>query len=75
MRWIAMVIVCAVVTGCASPEAARTRGQGAGADLQNRPADVKMHEGSQPFWETPVVIGDEYPELEPAEHARRLALQ
>ncbi len=63
------------VPGCVSPESTRTRGGGPGADPQNRPAQVKMHEGSRPFFETPVVIDDEYPDLEPAQQARQLTLQ
>jgi hypothetical protein len=69
------VLLCLTATGCGSPEASRTRGGGPGADVQNRPAQVRMHEGSQPYWETPVVIDEEYPDLEPAQQARELSLK
>ena len=72
-----MVILAAplVFTACVSPESTRVRGGGPGADPQNRPAEVKMHEGSRPYWETPLLIDDEYPELEPAQHARGWSLK
>jgi hypothetical protein len=74
-RFFGVVVVCAAgLTGCVSPESTRTRGGGPGADSQNRPANVKMHEGSRPFWETPLVIDDEYPELESAQQARQLSV-
>ena len=60
--------------GCVSPEAARTRGGGPGGDTGNRPEVVKMHEGSYPYWATPVEIDVEPPPLDPAEHARRQSL-
>lgn len=61
-----------ILAGCESPEATRTRGGGPGGDSGNRPAIVKMHEGSRQFWETPVLIpGDSVP-LAPAEHARQI---
>ena len=37
------------LAGCESPEATRTRGGGPGADGGNRPAIVKMHEGSRQY--------------------------
>jgi hypothetical protein len=70
---IPLLIVCGAVTGCTSPETRRTRGQGAGADVGNRPSTVMMHEGSQPFWRTPERIRGEHPPLEPARHADRLS--
>lgn len=69
-RWAILVACCAVMAGCSSPEAVRTRAGGPGGDVGNRPADVIMHEGSDPFWETPVVIPVEHPSLEPARHAQ-----
>lgn len=73
---VAAALFCLVgAMGCISPEATRTRGGGPGADGQNRPAQVKMHEGSRPYWETPVVIDEEYPDLEPAQQARELSLK
>ena len=72
MRRACAVLVACAALGCDSPEAARSRGGGPGADQQNRPEVVLMHGGSQPFWETPVLIpGDAgAPSLEPALHAR-----
>lgn len=70
------VLACAAgLIGCVSPESTRVRGGGPGADPQNRPAEVKMHEGSRPYWETPLLIDDAYPDLEPAQHAREVSRQ
>ena len=68
-----VLAACIAVAGCASPEAARTRGGGRGADRGNRPANVKMHEGSRQYWETPVLIPGESMSLEPARHAQQLS--
>lgn len=57
-------------SACASPEAARTRGAGPGADVGNRPARVEMHEGSDQFWKTPDLIPAEHGPLDPARQAR-----
>ena len=62
------------VTGCTSPEATRQRGGGPGADPNNRPALVRMHEGSRQYYETPVLIQSEGPPLAPSEQARYLSL-
>jgi hypothetical protein len=45
----------AVLMGCDSPEASRTRGGGPGADVGNR-ARVELHGGSEMYYETPVLI-------------------
>ena len=75
MRRLTVVVLAAVVAGgCASPEAVRQRGGGPGADPGNRPAQVKMHEGSRQYWGTPVLIPGEGPPLEPSEHARSISL-
>ena len=37
-----------------SPEASRTRGGGPGADVGNRGKEVRIHEGSRPFYQTPL---------------------
>jgi hypothetical protein len=58
------------VAGCASPEAARGRGEGPGADVGNRPALVRMHAGSDPFWKTPNRIPAEHGPLDSARQAR-----
>lgn len=72
---VALLVACTVLGGCVSPEAKRTRGGGPGADTGNRPRIVKMHEGSQPFWKTPVRIGDEseHPPLESARQAQEMS--
>jgi hypothetical protein len=75
LRLAAVVFAWAAAAGCTSPEATRTRAAGPGADTQNRPAVVKMHEGSRQFWETPVEIRVQHPSLEPARHAQQMALQ
>ena len=68
-----LLAACIGVAGCQSPEAVRTRGGGPGADRGNRPAIVKMHEGSRQFWQTPVVIPGESVSLEPARQAQQLS--
>ena len=70
---IATLVACGALPACASPEATRSRGQGPGADLGNRPRVVRMHEGSDPFWKTPRRITGEHPPLEPARQADRLS--
>ena len=65
-----LLLACIGLAGCASPETGRRRG-GAGGDVGNRPRTVKMHEGSDPFWKTPVRIVSEHSSLEPARHAER----
>ena len=73
LRVALVLVAAAALGGCESPEAARTRGGGPGADPGNRPADVKMHEGSQQYWETPVLIQGESGSLQPADHARQIS--
>ncbi len=56
--WLAAALVAALVgplAGCASPEAARIRGGGRGADVGNRPRAVQMHAGAEPYYRTPCV--------------------
>lgn len=72
---IALLAACAVTGGCISPEATRSRGGGAGGDVGNRPETVKMHEGSDPYWNTPDRIEREHAPLEAAWHARQLSRQ
>jgi hypothetical protein len=72
-RLLAAVLVAGASAGCASPETTRTRGGGPGADVGNRPSVVRMHEGSQQFWKTPVRIKTEHPSLEPARQAQRIS--
>ena len=73
-RCLAVLVVATWLPACVSPESTRVRGGGPGADLQNRPAQVMLHEGSVPFWETPVMIDRVYPELAPAQHARQTSV-
>ncbi len=73
LRTALVLAAAAALGGCESPEATRTRGGGPGADRGNRPADVKMHEGSQQFWETPVLIRGDSGSLQPADHARQIS--
>jgi hypothetical protein len=66
-----LVLACSVLAvGCESPEAARTRGGGPGGDPGNRPAQVRMHEGSRQYYETPMKIPGEPMALQ----ARQLSL-
>ena len=70
-RFLAMLLFSAgCASGCASPEAARTRGGGPGADPGNRPARIEMHGGSDQFWKTPDLIPADHVPLEPARQAR-----
>lgn len=75
MRTVTGMLLAAsmAAAGCTSPEATRTRGGGPGGDPGNRPATVKMHEGSRPFWRTPIVIAAESVSLDSANHARQLS--
>jgi hypothetical protein len=41
-----------LLAACASPEAARSRGGGPGADIGNRRAVVEMHAGAKPYHDT-----------------------
>jgi hypothetical protein len=43
------------LTACNRPEAMRTRGGGPGADVGNRSPVVEMHQGAQPYFQTPCV--------------------
>lgn len=53
--WLAAVGLCALVVACDSPEAARGRGGGPGADVGNR-GRVELHGGSDIYYGTPVVV-------------------
>ena len=68
-----LLVASMACAGCESPEARRTRGGGPGGDRGNRSANVKMHEGSQPYWKTPVVIPGESVSLEAGGQARALS--
>ena len=71
---VALVLTFTALAGCASPETTRTRGGGPGGDVGNRSHDVKMHEGSNPYWKTPERIEGTHPSLEPARHAQKISL-
>ena len=62
-----------LLAACDSPEAARTRGGGPGADVGNRGEILLMHEGSKPFANTPDLIPAESVPVESANHAHVLS--
>jgi hypothetical protein len=64
-----------LLIACASPETRRSRGGGAGADVGNRRAAVRMHEGSDPYANTPKLIRTQNPPLTGARQADRLSRQ
>jgi len=64
-------VVCS--SACSSPETARTRGDGPGADTGNRGTIVRMHEGSRPYAGTPRLIPTPPPPLDPANQADALS--
>ena len=72
-RLSAIIIMAVVVSGCASPEVSRSRGGGPGADLGNRSSIVRMHEGANPYEDTPKLIPTKSPPLEPARQADQLS--
>jgi hypothetical protein len=77
LKHVTLMTLLTGAAACESPEAARTRGGGPGADVQNRPTVVKMHEGSDPFWDTPLALEEKHNEalLDAARHARRQSLE
>jgi hypothetical protein len=48
-----MLLLMLGLGACTSPEASRTRGDGAGGDVGNRDAVIDMHAGAQPYYHTP----------------------
>ena len=72
---IVLVAALLCLAGCVSPEQARTRGGGPGADVGNRGQIVRMHEGARPFENTPKIIPAEHPPLDPANQADQLSRQ
>ena len=52
-----MPLVAASIAACASPEAARTRGGGPGADPGNHAAVVQIHAGNKVYYKTPCKTG------------------
>ena len=69
---VVLLVASAALGGCGSPETARSRGGGPGADVGNRPQHVNMHAGSDPFWKTPPRIEGAHPPLESARQAQEL---
>jgi hypothetical protein len=70
---VVLIALSFYVAACASPEVARTRGGGPGADVGNRDKFVQMHEGSRPFYRTPDLIPAKHPPLETARQADELS--
>jgi hypothetical protein len=63
------------LSACSSPETRRSRGAGPGADVGNREKVVRMHEGADPFANTPKIIRFQGPSLDGARQAERLSRQ
>jgi len=54
-RWCAIVVLltAAAMLACSSPEAARSRGGGVGADVGNHPrGEVQIHAGNEIYYRT-----------------------
>jgi len=64
-----LILFPLALAACNSPEASRIQGGGPGGDTGNRPAIVRMHEGSRPFHHTPRLLPSEHPDLGPASQA------
>ena len=73
MKYCLLLTCIAITTACTSPEATRSRGSGAGADVGNRNDPVLMHEGSNPYQDTPRLLRTEPAPLDAATHADRLS--
>lgn len=68
-----LLMLALATAGCMSPESAREQGGGPGADTGNRGEIVRMHEGADPYFNTPRQIPAEPPMLDSARHADRLS--
>ncbi|HET9986665.1 MAG TPA: hypothetical protein VFQ38_24015 [Longimicrobiales bacterium] len=53
MKATTLLLLAAALAGCTSPEAARVRGGGPGADVGNRGPIVSLHLGANPYHDTP----------------------
>jgi hypothetical protein len=53
-----LALMLALAAACTSPEATRQRAGGPGGDTGNRGAQVRMHEGSEPYWSTPRLLAE-----------------
>jgi hypothetical protein len=49
------LVALVLLSSCSSPEAARVRGGGRGADVGNRGHPVELHAGAEPYYRTPCV--------------------
>jgi hypothetical protein len=70
---IAILSLFCCIGGCSSPESGRARGGGRGGDVGNRGEIVRMHEGAQPYANTPKVMPAKHPSLDSARHADQLS--
>jgi hypothetical protein len=70
---VGAIVLAAMLSACASPEATRVRAQGSGGDVRNVGEVVLMHEGSAPYWRTPRLEGIGGPPLDPARQADQLS--
>lgn len=55
-RYACAVVMIGVLAACTSPEAKRTRGGGAGADIGNRSDSLQLHGGSLMYSRTPCLL-------------------
>jgi hypothetical protein len=49
-----LTVVVSALLACASPEAARGRGGGSGADIGNHGEVLQLHDSQRPFYQTPL---------------------
>ncbi|MGI9075784.1 MAG: hypothetical protein ACR2G6_00470 [Gemmatimonadaceae bacterium] len=56
---VASGVFALALSACGSPESARVRGGGSGADIGNRNPVVEMHAGSKMYFETPCLMPDD----------------
>jgi hypothetical protein len=73
MKHLVAFTMLIALAACDSPEAARTRGGGPGADVGNREPVLLMHEGSEPYAKTPDLIPGKSAPIDTASHADRLS--
>ena len=52
-RWWVPLVAAGLAASCASPEAARVRGGGPGADPGNRGSVVEVRAGAEMYYKTP----------------------
>ena len=52
-RWWMLLVAAGIAACAASPEAARVRGGGLGADPGNHAAVLQMHAGNKMYYKTP----------------------